>query len=164
MSKIVKNIAELEQKIATKKADVQIPAKFKKPLAQAQEHLKVGPDAVVEMWNDDHPHFGGTDPHRYDDGENFCAYCYCPKDWKKIPLQRESHHYADDAYGLLSEGMYNLKKARDYIKKMEDPKAEKMYEAMMKSLLEIYNYVAVQISVSASGLPPKRYPLYEKRR
>jgi len=132
---IKKEISQLENKISA----VKVPSKHKKLLDKAQKFLKVSPDAVVEIWNDPTPHFGGAGPHRYDD-EKYCSYCYRPEDWKNVELQRGKQEYAEEAYSLLSESMYDLKKVRDYINKMNDPKAEKMYETMMKEFGKIYNY------------------------
>lgn len=48
--------------------------------------LKECPDVamklLIECWNEETPHFGGSGPHRYDDADKECCYCNRPKDWK----------------------------------------------------------------------------------
>lgn len=39
---------------------------------------------LIECWNADAPHFGGTGPYRYDGRARLCAYCDRPKGWKPV--------------------------------------------------------------------------------
>jgi hypothetical protein len=38
--------------------------------------------AILELWNAETPHFGGSGPHRYEGKSKNCVYCNRPKNWK----------------------------------------------------------------------------------
>ena len=55
-----------------------------KPLIEAILNPDICIKLVLEMWNDEAPHFGGSGPHRYDGSDKECCYCIRPKDWKPV--------------------------------------------------------------------------------
>lgn len=51
-------------------------------LEEAEYELRTPKEELKEMWDADKPHFRGQYKHVYKEGEDECAYCMRPKDWK----------------------------------------------------------------------------------
>lgn len=62
-----------------------INAKTKKTLKSTLRQNKfLLAKLLIECWNAETPHFGGSGPHRYDGNDKQCCYCNRPKDYKPL--------------------------------------------------------------------------------